>query len=311
MSESVAVRFDFRRPFRLPPETARALDACATQAAGGLAGWLDPRFDDGIAVAAAPVEILPFGEFLREVPRPCAAFVIADADARPVGAIEMDEQLAFRAIDRLLGGSGPVWVPQRPLTALERMVAMLPAERTLDLLSQAWGERLPAPLRLEGFESSPDALAGAGVEVPALLTTLELAAGEERTRMRLCVRADVFAEPSADNGRDPREEARRDALRPETRARIEGSLRGATLPITVRVPEFRVPLRTVAELTVGALIPTGHPKEAPLDVVVGGHRRFEGAPGKVGRNLAVRLLGPVGAGPDEPDPLEPGDVLEP
>jgi flagellar motor switch protein FliM len=76
----------------------------------------------------------------------------------------------------------------------------------------------------------------------------------------------------------------------ENRERTERSVRGARVPIAVRLPEFRLTLGELSALAPGSVLATGLPRTAPLDVYIGPQRRFTASPGRVGSSLAIRLL---------------------
>lgn len=78
---------------------------------------------------------------------------------------------------------------------------------------------------------------------------------------------------------------------------IETSLRRATLPVAVRLPRFELSLKEVTELRPGGTLITGVPRNAPVEVKIGGRTRYTGFVGTVNQALAVQIM-------DEVDPDE-------
>jgi flagellar motor switch protein FliM len=85
--------------------------------------------------------------------------------------------------------------------------------------------------------------------------------------------------------------------RQRTREVLEVSLRATKVDVAARLPQFRVPMRQLLGLPVGSVLTTGIPTDAPLEIHVGGERRYEASSGRVGRRLAVRLADQTNAAP--------------
>jgi flagellar motor switch protein FliM len=77
--------------------------------------------------------------------------------------------------------------------------------------------------------------------------------------------------------------------RQETREVAEASLRATQVEVLVRLPDFHVPMRSLATLAEGSVLPTAIPVDAPLEVHVGGTHRYLAESGRVGKKLAVRI----------------------
>ena len=88
--------------------------------------------------------------------------------------------------------------------------------------------------------------------------------------------------------------------------RTETALRNTSVTVSARLPQFELPLRELAALAPGHVLTTGIPRDAELSVLVGERERFRGAPGRVGRRLAVRLLDSI----TPPSALDTGDEDE-
>jgi flagellar motor switch protein FliM len=82
------------------------------------------------------------------------------------------------------------------------------------------------------------------------------------------------------------------------RGMTENSVRNTRVPLSARLPEFRLAMRQLLELKPGSILATGLPRTAVLVVLVGTQRRFQATAGRLGSSLAVRLLDRIGPAPD-------------
>jgi flagellar motor switch protein FliM len=88
---------------------------------------------------------------------------------------------------------------------------------------------------------------------------------------------------------------RRRAEDPRARAVLEQSIRRASVALSVRLPEFQVSMRALSSMEVGQVLLSGHPSEIPLELHVGGYRRFRGSPGQIRKTLGVQIVDCLGA----------------
>ena len=87
-----------------------------------------------------------------------------------------------------------------------------------------------------------------------------------------------------------------DKERSRNRALAESSLRVTELAISARMPDFKLSMRELGSLKEGSVVATGIPCDTELELLINGRPRYRGAPGRVGRRLAVRVLDHIGNG---------------
>jgi len=151
---------------------------------------------------------------------------------------------------------------------------------------------------MTGFESIPEILRAANPEDPVLVANIEVVAGNMRSPLVICLPFPVLDKFFAGGN-----ERRVTTLGSSTeiqamRGMTESSVRNTRVPLSARLPEFRLAMRQLLELKPGSILATGLPRTALLDVLVGTQRRFQATPGRLGSTLAVRLLDRIGPAPD-------------
>ena len=292
--------YDFRRPARISKDRNRSLEAMYGLLVKSIASWVTGRVREQLDVQLHGVEQLTFGEFVLALPSPCASYVVDVPGTGRQGVIDFGLEFSYFLVDRLMGGVGAPAVPERSLTAIERQVVRIAAEKTASLLSDVWHDYVPLDLEVTGFESIPEMLRVANREDPVLVARLQVSTGEISSMVALCLPFQTVEKFfTGTSSRRPEEPQGTPEERMFDRHTIEGTLRDSRLPVAARLPEFRVPMGLLADLKPGQLLNTGLTVDTELDLLVAGQRRFVGAPGRVGQSLGVRVLDRVRPDPED------------
>jgi flagellar motor switch protein FliM len=295
--------YDFRRPARVSKERLRTLEAMYERLVKNLEAWLIARVRGHMEIRLQSVEQFSYGEFTLSLPTPCSSFVFDVAGTGHKGVIDVGQEFAFFIIDRLFGGEGQGTVPFRSLTPLERMAVRSISDRVTQLLQEIWQDHVPMELEITGFESSPDILQVSNRDDPVLVANVEITAGNITSLLLICMPFSVLDKFFASGGVQRHTlTGGTDQQREVARQRNESSLRHTKVPLFVRLPEFQLSMRDIAQMQVGSVVPTGIPKDARIIVRAGTQERFLGSPGRVGGHLAVRITDSVQGAPNSSDP---------
>lgn len=301
--------YDFRRPHRVSKDRLRTLEAMYGRIAKSLEGWLMGRVRGHIELSLQSVEQFSFGEFVLSLSTPCCSYIFDVRDSGGQSAvIDFGQELAFYLVDRLFGGSGEHLVPDRMLTPIERMAIRGVAERTSNLVCEAWQDHTNMELLLSGWESIPEILQAANRDDPVLVANIEVTAPNVRSLLMICLPFAVLEHFFVSSGtRRVNAVLGSEREREQNREIAEISLRNTGVEISARLPEFQLPFRQLANLRVGGILPTSVPAGSKIELRISGQKRFFAAPGRVGKKLAVRILDPVPA-PGRPELGSPDDI---
>jgi flagellar motor switch protein FliM len=294
--------YDFRRPHRVSKERLRTLEAMYERLVKSLEGWLISRVRGQMEIRLQSVEQFSFGEFTLSLPTPCSSFIFDIAGTGQKGVIDVGQEFAYYIIDKVFGGDGLAPAPLRALTPIERMAVRTVGDRVATLLQEVWQDHAPLEIEISAFESSPEILQVINREDPVLVANVEITAGNSSSLLLICLPfsvLDKFFNSTGNNRIAPM--PTQDSEREATRIRGETLLRATSVPIHVRLPEFQISLRDLAELQVGTVVPTHIPKDARVILRAGTQERFIGHPGRVGGHVAVRILDVVQQAPTAVD----------
>lgn len=296
--------YDFRRPARISKDRKRSLMAMYGLLAKSVESWLTGRVRDQVELELQSVEQLTFGEFVLALPSPSASFIVDVGASGNQGVIDIGHEFGYFVVDRLLGGVGTHAIPERPLTPMERLVVRIVADRVAFQLSEVWKDYVKLDLDVSGFESIPEMLQVANREDPVLVANIGVTMGDLTSLLLLCLPFSTLEKFFTGNTTRKTTLASGTAEeRMQDRGHIESSLRTARIQLGARLPAFNVSLKDLAALEPGEILPTGLPPTTELELFVAGQKRFIGAPGRVDKNLAVRILDAL--------PPEPEDLIHP
>src|SRR5690606_8435092 len=134
----------------------------------------------------------------------------------------------------------------------------------------------------------PEILRANSGEAPVLVATLAVRAGGQESVLAICLPFGVLDSFFADAAVHRRISVTgSDEERRMNRQIVESSLLVTTLPISARLPEFRVSMKSLSSLKPGSMVATGISRNSEIEVKVGTRTRFRGRPARVGWRLAV------------------------
>lgn len=283
--------YDFGRPARISKDQKRSLVAIYDVLCKSLEGWLTARCRDRVEMEVESVEVLSFGEFTLALRSPCVSY-LADLKGGGGGQAVLDfgHELAFYVVDRFLGGSHEVTVPERAPTQLERLVVRIGAERVAHLLNEAWQDYVELGMKIAGYESIPEMIQACNREDPVLVAHIRTLTGDVKSTLLVSLPftrlEKFFAGDSHTRLRhapaEPEEQAR-------NRAELQRSVLDAEVDLAARLPSFPVSVRALAALAEGQVLETGIHPESPVTLRAHEQDRFLGVAGKHGLRLGVRV----------------------
>lgn len=293
--------YDFRRPSRISKDRQRTLEAMYGRLSKSLESWLVGRVRSHLEVQLLAVEQFTLGEFVLSLTTPCNAYVFeVSGTGGHQGVVDFGRELSFLLIDRLLGGNGPITIPDRALTPLERMVVRIAGDAVLEELVEVWKEHIQLQLEIVRFESVPDLLQIANRDDPVLVANVEVSVEYFRSNVLICLPFAVLEKFFTGSG------MRRVAVAPGSPEElaadleaIEKTVRSAQMELSVRFPTIELALEELLELGPGSILETGIPVGSDLDLLIEGTPRYRVIPGRAGGHLAVQIDERISKGIEE------------
>lgn len=238
------------------------------------------------------IEQISYGDFISSIGIPSILSIYSMDPLPGSGIAQIDLNLVFSIIDRLLGGPG--WFPQklRDLTDIERTLMQRFMARMLNSYRESWNYLLTLSLKIEALDSNPQFIPRIiPLDQIVAFISMELKIGDMTGVMNFCLPylvlqsigpqlSDFQWSPSVVAGR---------GMTDEDIAQLARNVERAPVDVSVELGKTVVSLRDLIALQPGDLVMFDKPVTEPLAVTVNEREKFKVFPGVNRDKLAVRV----------------------
>jgi flagellar motor switch protein FliM len=287
--------FDFRFNKRLDKFSANQLQTLRTLhdnftrlLNNSLSVYLRTRVEATIV----SIDQISYGDFISSIGIPSILSIYSMDPLPGSGIVQVDLNLVFSIIDRLLGGPG--WYPQklRDLTDIERTLMQRFMARMLNSYRESWNYLLTLSLKIEALDSNPQFIPRIiPLDQIVALVTCELKVGDMSGVMNFCLPYLVLQSIGAqlsDFQWSPSVVAGRGMTELDI-AQLARNVERAPVDVRVELGKTVVSLRDLIALQPGDLVMFDKPVNEPLAVTVNEREKFKVFPGVNRDKLAVRV----------------------
>lgn len=280
--------YNFRRPDRVSKEQIRSLHFLHDRFARNMATSLSAYLRTVTDAAIASVEQFTYSEFLMSVPDPTAFYALAMPPLDGLAALELNPNVAFTMIDRMLGGSGRGVSTSRALTEIEQNVIDAVVKLIVENLTETWQSIVDVQFTISARETRPQMLQVAAPNEVVVLLGFDVRICDARGMLNICIPASAIESVGAGftqtwhrTRREPTETDRRHLL---------ANLGRVALPVTASL-DTTLPARELLEIQPGDVLSLGTPVERPVDVRVRGTLKFQGRLTAAGARTGLAITG--------------------
>jgi flagellar motor switch protein FliM len=280
--------YDFRRPDRVPKPMLRSLQLLHDKFCSNLSSSLSAYLRTITEISLRSVEQTSYSEFLLSLADPTCFNAISIKPLTGMAALEMNLDLVFPLIDRLLGGGGNIPKPGRNITEIEQNLIQSVIRLVLTHLKEAWAPVTSIDFALHASEARPQLLPIATANEVVILIIFEVAMGEVRGQMHLCVPFAALESLSAMFEQDI--SVRRKGDQATDFKNIVKSLFRAQLLLTAELAGTSVSVKDLVSLKPGDVLKLDGRATGPLLIHVAGKPKFQSQPFLSQDRKAVRIL---------------------
>ena len=281
--------YDFKRPDKFSKDHLRAIQMIHESFARQLTTVMSTLIRSMVSAEVASVDQLAYEEFVNSLVQPT---VIGTLEMYPFNGnamIEMNPNLVFAIIDRLLGGKGEFAGKARELTDIEKTVIERVLMRMLELLEESWSTVVDVRFRFEGMENNPFFVQICPPRDMVLLVIMKLKIGDVEGMVSFCIPY-FLMEPMLDKLSSQQWFVSTSRKGDESaRENLEKSLDKVKIPLGLELGHTILSLADVYDLTAGDVIKLDEPSVGDIDVRVGNYVRFKAKPGTVNGRLAAEV----------------------
>jgi len=297
VDDDVEIRpYDFKRPERVSKDQMRALEnlheAFSRNYGAALSGFLRTI----IEVKVANIEQMTFSEFTHSLPNPTCFNLLTCSPLEGNMCLEISPLIIYPIVDRLLGGSNAdLFIPQRPLTAIELRLVSKILDRGMRALEEAWAHILKLEYQLRETESNPQLVQIVPPNEVVVVVGFEIKMGGRAGTMSLCIPYNVIEPVMEKLSNQTWAAYKRSRGNNQLRQRVAGHLDQARVTVSSVLADTTITLNELMSLQVGDVVLTEKPANSPLVLKVGDRRKYIGHLGQHKGNRAFKVARPMHA----------------
>lgn len=282
--------YDFKRPERVSKDQMRALEAIHEGAARNFGAALSGFLRTIVEVRVATTEQLTYSEFIHSLPNPTSFNLITAPPLEGQMCLEISPLIIYPIIDRLLGGSNSeMFIPQRPLTAIEWRLVKQITDRALSSLTEVWSDLIDVQFNLAETESNPHLVQIVAPNEVVVVIGFEIRMGQRAGTMSLCVPFNVIEPVIGRLATQSWHAYRRKAGDPDQIQKLTSHLRTATVNLRAFLGETSITLGELMHLQVGDVLRTEKLANAEVILQIEGKNKFAGRLGQYRGARAIRV----------------------
>ncbi len=288
--------YDFKRALRFSKDQIRSLSRIHENFARLLTTFFSARLRTYVQITVASVDQIPYEEFIRSIPK---MTILNIYDVEPLDGrilFEINPNIAYAMMDRVLGGLGASYNKIENLTEIETRIMTQLFEKTAENLREAWSSVVEIDPVLQDFEVNPQFLQMVSPNETVVVISLNTTIGETGGMINICI-PHVVLEPiipklSVHYWMQNEKKERK----PKEMASLENRLKNAKLPIKAELGHAAITMDELLNLTRGDIIPLDQKISDQIVIKVGDQPKFTGQPGKMDKKMAVQILDTIEGG---------------
>ncbi|HTP36200.1 MAG TPA: flagellar motor switch protein FliM [Candidatus Acidoferrales bacterium] len=310
--ESPAVKFDFRRPDRIPKSQVRAIHLLHDTFVRNLVSSLSAYLRSYLTVNLVSVEQLSYAEFLDGLPSPTCIVSLGLSPYDGNGALELNPSLVFPILEMLLGGTGKSSASiQRDVTEIEQRLLDGLFRIILQDLREAWKAVTNVDFTIESMETEPQLLHLLAPNEAVVSIGIEVRIGETVGMMNIAMPSIVIK--MMRQKFDQQWSVRKTHASETEQARVVRVLRQAALTMEARMEGPTLTVEDLLDLREGHVLVFDYPVTRPIELTVNGAPKFLTQVVSTGKKRAcqVEAIRPLAAqGRTNEDPVSGGGAAD-
>jgi flagellar motor switch protein FliM len=286
--EAPAVKFDFRRPDRIPKSQVRAIHLLHDTFVRNLVSSLSAYLRSYLTINLVSVEQLSYAEFLDGLPSPTCIVSLGLSPYDGNGVLELNPSLVFPIIEMLLGGTGKSSANiQRDITEIEQRLLDGLFRIILQDLREAWKAVTAVDFTIESMETEPQLLHVLAPNEAVVSIGMEIRIGETVGMMNIALPSIVIK--MMRHKFDQQWSVRKTTASELEQSRILRVLRQAKITLEACMEGPTLSVQDLLSLREGHLLVFDFPVDRPLELLVNGTRKFTGHVVSTGKKRAYQI----------------------
>ena len=281
--------YDFKRPAKFSKEHLRTLEIIFEHYARLLSTALPIQLRKPVQVSVGNSETVTYSEFSNALSNPVILGVVNFRPLQGNIIIELQANIGFSFIDRMLGGEGKSIDKPRPFTDIELPLIEKLMDICIQHLVEPWQNVLSIDPYLERIETNPQFAQVISPTDMIAIVTLNIKIGDTEGLMNVCL--PYFTLESIMDRLNTKYwfstmQKNKDENDSEY---IESLIKHVDIPIKAVLGKSHVSVSDFVHLQVGDIIRLDNKVNSEMHVYVGNIDKFRALPGTTKDNNAVRI----------------------
>lgn len=281
--------YDFRRPAKFSKEHLRTLEIIFEHYGRLLATNMPVYLRKSVQVDVMTSEALTYSEFSNALANPVILGIVNFNPLPGNIVLEMDPNLGFTMIDRMLGGPGLPLTRNRDFSEIELSILERIFNTCVDLLIEPWQNVIEINPRLERIETNSQFAQIISPSEMVALVTLNIKIGDTEGLMNICLPymtlEDIIDRINTKYWFSSMQEKSGESYAEA----IECLINRADIPVKAILGKSVISVTDFMNIQIGDVIRLDAKVEDELNIYVGNIRKFTALPGSSGESYAVRI----------------------
>jgi len=283
------VTYDFKHPNRVSKDQLRTLENMHDNFAGHIGSTLSTMLRTMVDVDLISVDQINYSEYVMSLVSPSSTYTFSAAPLDGLCVIDYSPTLVFAFIDRMFGGGEKVLEIERELTNIERSIMGKIAGRIFGDLESSWKNMVPVNIEQKSFETNPQFVQVVPSSETVIVVSLQLKLFNITGLLTICYPyvslESVLGKLSAQNWIDA---TKRKSLE-ENRANNRENLQKVSVDVALNLTHTTLKMRDFLNLKIGDVITTDTKIDTPVELLVGGRKKYMCRPGLFGKRRAGQI----------------------
>lgn len=286
--------YDFKRALRFSKDQIRSITRIYENYARLLTTYFSAQLRTFVQITVASVDQLPYDEFIRSIPKMTILNVF---DASPLEGrmvMEVNPNIAFAMLDRMLGGQGNGLNNISSLTEIETSVMERMFVRALQSFEDAWRSVVDLKVELDVLEINPQFMQIVSPNETVAVVSLSTKIGDSTGMINFCM-PHVTLEPIIPNlSAHYWLSTQKKTREPKEIAELEKRVKKTKLPIVAELGQTTISVQELSHLAVGDVIRLTESVGDSLTVKIGTKPKFFAQPGTYKGKIAIQITEKIG-----------------
>jgi flagellar motor switch protein FliM len=281
--------YDFKRALRFSKDHMRSLMRIHENFSRLLTTYFSAQLRTYVDISVVSVDQLPYEEFISSIPK---MTILNIFDVTPLEGrimLEINPNIAYTMLDRVLGGKGSNYNKIENLTEIETKIMKQLFEKCVDSLQESWSSVIDIEPSFSEFEVNPQFLQIVSPNETVVVISLNTQVGDTTGMINICI-PHVVLEPILPNlsMKYWMQTVKKERKAEEVQV-LKDRVKDTEVIVSAQLGEAVVTIKDFLQLNIGDVISLDSGVNRPLTICVGDQPKYVGQPGKVNKKLAVQI----------------------